>query len=233
MNQNFLNQDTLWKSEYNLKSLRSFRIRRWESSDQLPNNLTKTFWQLQTNVSYQKFLECKKLELFLKGLPLEELQCLFDAPGVLDDELFTSLLRAKNDLRLNLMKEEHEIQLLLLRRLRVLQLILGLPLWSQNLLYTYKGNLKYELQLVRVAIRKVKKFSGWVRNSSAVGSKRKSRDLGYNPEIFGVILDEEFDYYSILMTPELDYLIPGTPEFTIKDLDPLLLKSFLHLKRLS
>lgn len=225
MNQN-LYQDTLWKSDYNLSSMKSFRTRRWESSDQLPNNLTKTFWQLRSNVKYLSFLECKKMELFFFGLPEIEMQYLFDAPGVLDDKLFIDLLRANRFLQTNNVLSQE----VLLQRLRVLQAIESRPIWSKNLLYTFKGNLKYEIQHIRVAIRKVKKFSGWVRNSSAVGSKSKSKILGYDPEIFGVVLDEDNDYFRYLTTPVLDSSFPGILGITIEEIDPQLLKSLLILK---
>jgi hypothetical protein len=169
------------------------------------------------------------MELFFTGLPEIEMQYLFDAPGVLSDELFIDLLRAKRSLQ----KNSGLAPELLLQRLRVLQTILRRPIWSENLLYTYRGNLKYEIQHIRVAIRKVKKFSGWVRNSSAVGSKSKSKTSGYNPEIFGVIIDEDFDYLRYLLTPILDSYFPEVLGINIEEIDPQLLSSFISLNSLS
>lgn len=177
----------------------------WKSSNQQPNSTTKTFWVLQTNVRVSKFLDCKKLEHLLIGLTGTELQCLLDAPGVFRDPLFIDSLRALASFDL---KDKQESRLQLVARLQRLRSCLGLNHWNLNLLYTYLGNLKYELAEVRVPIRKVKKFSGWVKNSSAVGSKRSiKRDLEY--EIFDTLLTEEIDFYPFLVNKELDFNLLG------------------------
>jgi len=181
------------------------RIYSWKSSNQQPNSTTETFWVLQTNVRVSKFLECKKLEHLLIGLSGFELQSLLDAPGVFRDRLFIDSLRALASFDL---KDKQVSRLQLVARLQRLRSCLGLSHWNLNLLYTYLGNLKYELTEVRVPIRKVKKFSGWVRNSSAVGSKRSlKRDLEY--EIFDTLLTEEIDYLPFLVSKELDFNLLG------------------------
>lgn len=129
------------------------------------------------------------METFFTTVPNEFLQCVFDAPGVLEDNLFTSLLQA----RYQGVPEE-----VLLQRLQLLQRLLGEQEWTKNLLYTYKGDVAYELIEVRKSIRKVKKYSGYARTPSAVGSKRSS---GTRPEpemIEWKPFIEEFDFLSFL-----------------------------------
>jgi hypothetical protein len=199
----------LWKSSHGDLTSGPIRTYRWKSSIQQPNNSTETFWVLKSNVRISKFLECKKLEHFLQGIPIKEMQALFDAPGVISDNLFLDLLRSKNSLlSLNDQLQILSRNKLLLQRLQGLQSMLGITCWTVNLLYTYLGDLKYELVLLRVPIRKVKKFSGWVRNSSAVGTKR-SRGKSLDTEIFESSLIEEFDYYHFLISEELDFSLLG------------------------
>jgi hypothetical protein len=102
-----------------------------------------------------------------------------------------------------------------LQKLQVLQKLLGTTVWTQNLLYTLSGNLRYELKHIRVPIRKVKKFSGWVRNSSAVGSKKSSGNSGYSPETDGIIIDEEVDFFSYFSSDRIDFDDLGIPAETL------------------
>jgi hypothetical protein len=51
---------------------------------------------------------------------------------------------------------------------------------------------------IRRSIRKVKKYSGYVRNSSAVGSKQFAKISPIIPERFEWISYEEIDYYEFL-----------------------------------
>lgn len=187
--------NVLWKSEKKLIS-RRFKTYRWKSSVQQPNELTETFWELQSEQRLSTFLECKKLELFLNGLDSIEYQCLVDAPGFFSDRLFLELMRALASWpssRLNVQREY------LLQKLEPLQSMLCRPVWSKNLLYTYLGNLDYRLQHIRVPIGKVNKFSGWVRNSSAVGSKSPRTISFLEPESQDRLMDSDIDYYSYFM----------------------------------
>jgi hypothetical protein len=127
---------------------------------------------------------------YQKDLDINLQRFLFDAPGVLEDNLFISLLKAR-ELGVN--------QKVLSQRLNLLQRMLGLQEWSLNLYYTYNGVVAYEIMEVRSTIRKVKKYSGYVRNSSSVGSKRNSGTNKPEPEIFEwTALTEEIDYFQFL-----------------------------------
>lgn len=187
--------NVLWKSDRKLNS-RRFMTYRWKSSVQQPNELTETFWELHTEQRLSTFIECKKLELFLNGLDSTEFQGLVDAPGFFSDRLFLELMRALASCQNSKLDVQREY---LLQKLEPLQSILHRPVWSKNLLYTYLGVLDYRLQLVRAPIGKVNKFSGWVRNSSAVGSKSKRTISRLDPEIQERLMDSDFDYYTYFM----------------------------------
>jgi tRNA U34 5-carboxymethylaminomethyl modifying enzyme MnmG/GidA len=105
------------------------------------------------------------------------------------DNLYLSLIRAKmTDVPGNI----------LLRRLAKLQELLRQQPWSLNLYYTYKNCVTYELKEVRRSIRKGEKYSGYVRNSSSVGSKKNSRTQSPIPETFEWDSYEELDYFEFL-----------------------------------
>lgn len=130
-----------------------------------------------------------------------EYRLLLDAPGVLSDNLFFDALRAWNT----------EIpRKILWQRLEILQKLLNLPVWNINLYYTLKGTVKYEIYEMRSPIRKVEKYSGYVRNSSAVGSKRNSIRFIPEPERFEWNTNVEIDYFLFLSVGEFDTGIPGS-----------------------
>lgn len=197
------------------KSIESFRkwdpvrTTRWRSSTN-PTEITQTesFYLLRSNVHISRFLECKKLELFLEGLTDLETQALFDFPGVLGDPLFVNVLRAK----ISLLQEDdwQRGRPRLLERLQILRSGLGLSNWNQNLLYAYLGNLKYELILYPRRIRPFKKYSGYVKTPSAAGSKRRTKFSGeIRTEIFDQTKFEERDLVPFLLSPTEDYDLLG------------------------
>jgi len=206
------------------------RVYRWSSSNQQPNSTTKTFWELRSSVRLATFLNSKKLELFLKGLPNFELRGLIDAPGFFKDHLFLELLQALASLQ-NCSENSIDPKEDLLQRLHPVQSLLGMSIWSENLLNTYKGVLRYELSEIRQPIRKVKKFSGWVRNSSAVGSKRRTGSLDLDPEITkDIFVVEKIDFFHYFMTPNPDFDDLGISAGTY--LYPLLKRHFEMRKEL-
>jgi hypothetical protein len=117
-----------------------------------------------------------------------EIRILLDGPGVMKDNLFIDALRAK------ISGVPNEI---LVERLNWLQELEGRQKWSFNLLSTWEKCINYEVMEIRKPIRKAKKFSGWVRNSSAVGSKRPGKSKP-EPEIFEWSSFENLDYYEFL-----------------------------------
>lgn len=131
---------------------------------------------------------------FYIGLPVTEQRLLFDAPGVLRDDLFLALLRAKNStVPKNILEA----------RLQQLQRLQGQPIWEMNLLRTFDGVLSYEISEILKPIRKGKKYSGYVRNSSAVGSKRGFGQARPEPETFEWTTEYTIDYYEYLTVGRL------------------------------
>lgn len=210
MNNNlFTNSLMIGKSVTDFFPKDPFRSYRWRSSNN-PSELTRTesFYSLKVNVRISRFLECKKLEQFLIGLPDAELQALYDFPGVLEDVLFTNLLRAKASLT-SIGDWQRQFPVLL-ERVRILRSALGYSSWNLNLLYAYLGNLKYELILESRRIRPFRKYSGFVKTPSAAGSKRNSiGDRSYEPEIFDRTKFEERDLVTFLLSPQEDYSLLG------------------------
>lgn len=184
-----------------LGKLRNFRTHKWRSSNILSNTLTETFWNVRTNFRKFTFIEYLQMKELLVGLPRFEQRCLFDAPGVMTDDLYIAALRAK------ILGVDHST---LWQRLARLQRLLGQRQWTPNLVYTLDNCVNYELSEQRRSIRKVKKYSGYVRNSSAVGSKRKTSNIRPDPESLEWCSDVEIDYFNYLSVGELSSGLPGS-----------------------
>lgn len=210
MNENQLFTDSLLigKSVTGFRPRDPFRTYKWMSTNN-PTELTRTesFYSLKSNVRISRFLECKKLEHFLIGLPDAETQALYDFPGVLGDVMFVNLLRAKASL---LLTGDWRRQFpILLERVQILRSALGCSSWNLNVLYASLGNLKYELHLCSRRIRPFKKYSGYVKTPSAAGTKRGSPGGSYEPEIFDQTKFEERDLVPFLLSPTEDYSLLG------------------------
>jgi len=136
-----------------------------------------------------------------------EYRLLLDWPGVLEDRLFVDALRAK------IVLSDSE---LLFKRLAVLQRLEQLKEFSINLYFTLDGVVRYHISEQRVTIRPVKKFSGYVRNSSSVGSKRSSNISIPEPENFEWEFDVKKDYFTFLTVGELTSGVPGNLGLTLK-----------------
>lgn len=180
--------------------LKNFRTISWRSSNQISNTLTETFWVFRTPHRKFTLIEYLQMKELLIGLPKLEQRALFDAPGVLTDELFIAALKAK------IFGVPTKT---LWQRLRLLQKLLGRQPWEPNLVYTLDGCFIYELEETRKSIRKVKKYSGFVRNASAVGSKRKSTSTKPEPESFEWNTNIELDYFNFLSVGEFNSGLPG------------------------
>lgn len=186
--------------------IKNFRIHRWNSSNNLPDSATKTFWQVRTLTRKHNFIEYMKMKMFFFGLPLNDQRCLFDAPGVLSDNLFVEAIIARDRIK------DMDI---LLQRLNILQLISGRSEWNLNLYYTLSGVIGYQIQECRQAIRPATKFSGYVRNSSAVGSKSSKRSFIPEPETIEWIDTVKIDYLQFLTVGEFSSGVPGGHFFTL------------------
>jgi len=188
------------------RKVRNFRTLKWKSSNNIPNTLSETFWMVRTTQRKYTFIEYLKLKVLTGRASLIETRLCYDAPGVLGDDLFIEALRAwKTDVPKSI----------LWQRLQALQRLLQRPVWSENLYYTYGNCFSYEIEEVRTSIRKVKKYSGYVRNASSIGSKRQSNPYRPEPESFEWNTNAEVDYYQFLTVGEFDSGAPGDVIFTL------------------
>jgi len=149
-----------------------------------------------------------KLKLLFEGLTVAEYQMIIDSPGFFGDSIFFSALRA---LRNNVVSPET-----LGKRYNILyQLGYSKEQLSLNLLYTLKGVVNYDTSLETFSVQRAKKFSGYVRNSSAVGSKRKSKTTQIEPEITDWNNAMNIDYYHFFSVGELNSGLPGGIKITL------------------
>lgn len=192
------------------RTLKSFRELRWRSSTKPSNNKVKTFWVVRTNFRKEKFLMYLKMKFLIEGLAEDELQLLIDAPGVLSDNLFLDALRAiRSGISLRVLEQ----------RLQQLK-IFGLSTFdfSLNLYFTFNGTISYQMYLSERPIGKIKRFSGYVRNSSSVGSKRQSGTRSL-PEHFLWNSSVEYDYFHFLTVGELTSGASGGSSLILKSSD--------------
>lgn len=196
------------------RTLKNFRELRWRSSTKPSNIRVETFWVIRTNVRKEKFLLYMKLKFLIEGLTEDELQLLIDAPGILSDSLFLDALRA---IRFGISLKILEQRLQQLYTLGITQFN-----FSLNLYYTLSGTISYQTYLSEKPIGKIKRFSGYVRNSSSVGSKRKSGTRAI-PEHFQWNNSVEYDYFHFLTVGELTSGASGG--------NSLILKSSIRTKR--
>lgn len=203
------------KSTYNPEKLSSrSRTFSWRSSSERTTPLAEMFWNIESNVRKQKFLECMKLKHLLIGLSVLELQMLVDEPSLLRDQMYLACLR---EIALSSTNVDNlEQRRILVARLQRLRSMLGLPYWNLNLLNTYLGNLSYSIVLSEQPIHRTKKYSGYVRTPSAVGSKSSRKIFQDLPlEIFDPTLVEVIDYTSYFSSGELDFSTLGYSESPI------------------
>jgi len=147
-----------------------------------------------------------KMKHFFQGLSERELAMLIDAPGVLKDDLFVKLIKVK---------QIGVPQKLLLQRLNIIQRLQGVKPWEENLYFTLRGNLNYRVSEVRQAIRKADKYSGYVRNSSSVGTKSPRKGSSPEPETAEWTFSEEIDFFHFLTVGEFSSGAPGGNVFTL------------------
>jgi hypothetical protein len=189
----------LEESDKDFKKIGSFRTMVWMSSNNPSNKLVRTFWQIETNLKKFNFIEMMKMEYFLYGLDPVRMRCLFDAPNVLTDQLFLDALKAKEILGLSP---------ILMERLNILQTIEEKKIWSENLFFTINKILKFRIRENRSAIRSTAKFSGYVRNISAIGTK-KALPIRPDPETSEWSDIVHIDFLRFLTVGELTTGTPG------------------------
>lgn len=202
------------KETYSGKSVRKkqFSIRSvstWMSSTSPSNELSRSFWRIESNVKVNTFLLYKKLEWVFGVISDADKQMLVDSPGFFKDDMFLDALRALNNCVTDLDKLESDFALLNL---------LGYndSNFSPNLLYTLRGVVQHRTVLDTVSVRQAKKFSGYVRNSSSVGSKRKNKGSKPEPEISEWTNPSVFNFYHFFSVGEFSTGQPGADKLILK-----------------
>lgn len=180
----------------------------WMSSNSPSNELAKSFWRVESNVKITTFLKYLKLELMYGDLSVDRYQMLVDSPGFFSDKVFLEALRAKK----NLLVSDKELG----ERFSILYQLGYYPTYfDPNLLYTLRGVVKYRYNLETFSIRKAKKFSGYVKNSSSVGSKRMNTSAKLDPEISEWTNAVSIDFFHFFSVGELDTGLPGSLKLTL------------------
>jgi len=140
------------------------RTLRWGSTTISTYNPGKTSWVIETRLRRSTFLRLLKTkELWDLNTPLET-QALLDEPGTLRDVLFTDSLIAKRRFGTELG--------ILWPRIEYLQILGNVSFFSPRGLNNVKGQ-TFRITEYDNPIRPPKKYSGYVRNPSSVGSKRR------------------------------------------------------------
>jgi hypothetical protein len=181
------------KSEEGRVRSKGFHTHHWLSSSNSQQTNGKTFWNVDSRMKKFRFIQFLKMKAIFEGLNLVEQRCLYDGPGVLNDELFISALKAKiSGTSLNTL----DIRLYLISQK------LEKPRYDNQLFLTWKGISAYCIKEFDKAIRPPKKFSGYIKSPSAAGSKRMSLSHP-DPEILDWSSIEEIDYYTALTVGDL------------------------------
>lgn len=121
-----------------------------------------------------------------------EVRCLYDSPGVIENQLFISALRAK----LTGVSEKT-----LSDRLAWISKYMELPRLDRPLWEQWKKLCVFSIIEIDKPIRKPKKYSGYIKSPSAAGGKH-SHKVHPDPGIFEWSSVSEKDYFRILTVGE-------------------------------
>lgn len=179
------------------------------SSTSPSNELSRSFWRIESNVKVSTFLLYKKLEWVFGVLSDADKQMLIDSPGFFKDDMFLDALRALSNNVTDLERLEDDFALLNLLGYNDTN-------FSPNLLYTLRGVVQYRTVLDTVSVRQAKKFSGYVRNSSSVGSKRMNKGSKPEPERSEWTIPSVFNFYHFFSVGEFSTGQPGADKLILK-----------------
>jgi hypothetical protein len=165
----------------------SFRTYRWRSSTPTRYNPGFVRWSIRSRQKQFTLIHMLKLIVLWGNPTLKEVQLAYDAPGVLNDELFIAALRAKMKITPSVLSA----------RLTKITQLLGRKSFSMNMFKTWKF-VSYQVEEQDIPTRKTKGYSGYVRSPSAVGTKRIGPRILPEPEIFEWSEVVEYNYYEAL-----------------------------------
>jgi hypothetical protein len=139
-------------------NLRGFRSFTWKSSNNISNKSEYAVWKTDSSVKKGSFLKYLKLESLFGSLDETMLRALYDAPGVLEDEMYMALRAIGRNLN-----EQEEKRMDFIARLQNLETFKPFQLKS------LRGRVFFKTVEYRITTRKHKPFSGYVRNNSRLG----------------------------------------------------------------
>lgn len=151
---------------------------------------SETFWHVRSNVRNVALLKFLRLKFFWKELSEEEQYFAFSAPRFLDDTEFNVLLvlLVTTELGQKEIARRFELACKVLNRRSNFRPEL-IKQWESNILLTADRGER--------PIRPHKAFSGWIRNASSVGSKKKNT-LSIPEPLSEVLFEDKFDEYKFL-----------------------------------
>jgi len=171
----------------------SFFTTTWKSnSSNAEVSRQESFWHVRSSSTMEATVKLLRNLYFWKEIEFtpEFLDLCFSNNAFLRDIEFNVLLALLAETELS--REEIAI-----RSKRALEILGKKSNFDKNDFFRRKHSMYILAELERRAIRPSKKYSGWVRNSSSVGSKRKSKIFIPEP-LLGEYSEEMFDEYKIL-----------------------------------
>jgi len=142
----------------------ALHVLRWESTTATKYNSGNTIWIVESPWRKQKFLGFMRTKMLFDLCSPLEMQMLLDEPSSLRDTLFIDSLLAKKQFKVPLG--------ILWPRIGQLHSLGYESFVSQINLNDFQKRFVYRITEFDKSNRPPKKYSGYVRNSSAVGSKR-------------------------------------------------------------
>jgi len=194
------------------------RVFHWKSlSTSSEITRRENFWVMKTNVRLQTALNLLKL-MFLHGeLNLRLQACILDHPSTLSDEIFRAIAVAK-------VTKDVNPEVLMDNLDKILSLIGKPNIYRKRLIRQWLGTIGIQIKEISQPIVPSKRYTGYVRNSSSVGSKRQNK-ISFEPipEKFASEMFEMFDL--ILESITVGEVVSRSGNFTIT------LKSLKEAKR--
>lgn len=171
--------------------LRSFKVLTWKAFSPSSELIrSESFWHVKSSVTLDVLLKFLRLKYFWGELNSREIELLFSHPKVLDDVQFNVLLAVQATTELD--------KSTIIRRLDIALNFLSLKSsFRKELVQQWAGVVTFVADLETRSIRPHKRYSGWVRNSSSVGSKRLS-NISIPEPLSEEFTDQMFDEYEFL-----------------------------------
>jgi len=131
---------------------------------------SESFWHVRSNVRREVMLKFLRLRFFWEQTSDPEKEFSFTHPGFLQDLEFNVLLALLTTTELSRIEIVERME-------KALKLLDRKSNFSMNLISQWNNHILIIADLESRPIRSHKAYSGWVRNASSVGSKRKKPSI--------------------------------------------------------